>query len=244
MLNTSIPAQSSINATIAYQVVSDYTARMTSSTATSFRLLNRINRPPMTTMTDFNALDADGQITSLNTLAREALIYYGLNFAAPELLNYSNNAVYHVHAGTHRYVLRIHRPGHKHLAWIRSELAWLSALRRDTDLRVPEPAAPIYTGTLPGVMEPVYAVLFRWLPGEAVSPQTMTTEQARQTGIFAAKLHNHSQSYQLPDDFARPRLDYDGMFGVNSPYYPGEPGEALLTDSQRAVMTAAQAQIK
>lgn len=229
MFNTS----SAVNA---YQVVNDYTSGLNT--------LRFINGTKMPAMTDFYALDAAGQVAALDQLAREALIHYGLNFAAPTLVNYSNNAVYHVHAGTYQYALRIHRPGLKRLAWVKSELAWLTALRTDTGLAVPQPAAPIYFGTLPGVNEPVYCVLFRWLDGELLTKNPVTEAQMVKIGAFAAQLHDYSAIFNTPDGFERPRLDYEGMFGVNSPYYPGEAGEALFTDAHKAVMGAAQVQVK
>jgi Ser/Thr protein kinase RdoA (MazF antagonist) len=60
---------------------------------------------------------------------------------AIELLNVSENATYALRDPTGRdWVLRVHRVGYSSPEEIRSELAWLNALRRD---RVIETAAPI-----------------------------------------------------------------------------------------------------
>jgi Ser/Thr protein kinase RdoA (MazF antagonist) len=195
----------------------------------------------MVTMTaEFSSLDRSGQVARLDKLAREALIYYGLNFAVPTLVNYTNNAVYHVDAGTHHYALRLHRPGVKHLQWIQSELAWLKALRHETDLRVPQPAAPVYEGSLEGYDHPVYATLFRWEKGEAVTPSNLTEKQAYSVGVFAAKLHHT----KLSIDFQRPSRDAEGLFGARSTYQPTAEGEALFSDRQRVIMNAAIEEVK
>jgi Ser/Thr protein kinase RdoA (MazF antagonist) len=192
--------------------------------------------------TDFHHLDAAGQIARLDALARRALDAFGLVGATAALVNYTNNAVYRVDAGDPRYALRIHRPGRKSQAEIEAELAWLTLLRRDTGLRVPLPAAPVYVGELDGVNIPVYAVLFHWQDGVTLSPGEMTSAHAEAVGRFAAALHLYSQT--LTQALARPRLDWEGLFGRRSPYQPSPEGDALITPEQRAVIAGATAHIQ
>jgi Ser/Thr protein kinase RdoA (MazF antagonist) len=110
---------------------------------------------------------------------------------------------------------------------------WLGAIIRDTDLRVPEPAAPIYQGRVGEA--PIYCTLLHWLDGEPVPPAVLTLEQAWQIGALAARLHQHSAGFAPPDGFALSRLDWTGMFGEKSPYRSTE-GELLFSRQQRDVM--------
>ncbi|HTO28712.1 MAG TPA: phosphotransferase, partial [Devosia sp.] len=56
------------------------------------------------------------------------------------LINHSENQTFLVEAaGQGAFTLRVHRAGYQSRASIESELAWLMALRRDTDLAIPEP---------------------------------------------------------------------------------------------------------
>lgn len=193
---------------------------------------------------DFAALDYDAQVARFDALAARALNHFGLSGAETSLQNYTNNAVYRVDSSDgETFALRIHRPGLKKRAWIESELLWLDALNRDTSLRVPLPAAPIYTGELEGVDLPVYCVLFRWLDGTIYKPNALTPRHAYAVGQFAARLHNHSTHYVPGDGFERPRLDYDGLFGDESPYNPGV-GDAIFNATHRRVMTEAGSHIR
>lgn len=117
---------------------------------------------------------------------------------------------------TQWYVLRIHRPGNHSLALIRSELLWLSALRRDTDLVVPEPV-PSKDGSLltvvetEGVPQPRCCVLFRWIPGRFLNAGLSPLALGRM-GTLMARLHQHAQQFTLPEGFVRPRLDGESQF--------------------------------
>ena len=68
------------------------------------------------------------------------------------------------------YVLRISRPQVHTAETIESEMAWLGALRRETDLGVPEPVRSrdgphvVLAGDV-AVPEPRVCVLLRWLDG-------------------------------------------------------------------------------
>jgi Ser/Thr protein kinase RdoA (MazF antagonist) len=70
-------------------------------------------------------------------------------------------------------VLRINRPAVQAVDTISSEMAWLGALRRDTDLGVPEPVAAhdgssVVVARDPGVPDPHICVLLRWLDGRFI----------------------------------------------------------------------------
>jgi len=110
-----------------------------------------------------------------------------------------------------RYALRIIRPGKSSVVEVQSELAWLVALHRDTDLVVPDPV-PTREGALltvagaPGVPEPRICALFRWVPGRFVRSRLMP-RHLEQVGRLMARLQDHAHGFQLPSSFTRPRID-------------------------------------
>lgn len=167
-------------------------------------------------------------------LARECLVHFGLMDAEIEVIKTSNNIIYRVDVPEMHYVLRIHQAGRRQLSWIESELKWLEAIRRDADLRVPQPAAPIYQ-TMVGE-KPIYSTLLHWLDGEQVLPSALTLAKAQKIGVFAAQLHEHSASIVPTSSFVLPHLDWKDMFGTTSPYYSVE-GAALFSREQHEVMT-------
>lgn len=195
-------------------------------------------------MSDFATLDYQGQIERLTQLGERALVHFGLAGAGLTLANYTNNAVYRVDAGAERFALRIHRPGLKKRSWIQSEREWLTALTRDTELHVPVPVDDIYTGTLEGADGEVYVVLFRWIEGHILRASEMTPEHAYAVGQFTARLHDASRKFLPSHGFERPRLDYEGLFGDDSPYNPGIRGEGLFSAEQRSIMAAASQHIQ
>ena len=65
--------------------------------------------------------------------ARAALPAYGLPADSDlRLLSLSENATYLAGDGADPIVLRVHRPGYHSVEGIRSELAWMTALRADS----------------------------------------------------------------------------------------------------------------
>jgi Ser/Thr protein kinase RdoA (MazF antagonist) len=197
-----------------------------------------------TTHNDFASLDYNSQIVRWDALASRALTHFGLGDATYRLVNYTNNAVYRAVSGQESYALRLHRPGLKSKVWIESELMWLSALSAGGELAVPEPVAPLYTGQLEGVEQPVYGVLFRWLEGSPVQIAGLTSSAMNMIGQFIARLHEQSRSFTPPAGFERPALDFEGLFGSRSPYQPSAEGEALISSSQREVINEATKHIR
>jgi Ser/Thr protein kinase RdoA (MazF antagonist) len=196
----------------------------------------------------FEALDYDGQVGRLTDAAREALAAYGLESADLKLVMYVNNAVFRVTATDgSEYALRIHRPGHKRIEWIQSELEWLQAIHHEADLKIAVPVQRRDGGLLTsaqveGLNEPVTGALFEWIDGQPMTWDSITLEQVQQAGTFLAGLHTFSRRFVPPQGFARPRLDWEGLFGADSPYNPGE-GAAIFTPDQLEVFAQVEARV-
>ncbi len=190
----------------------------------------------------FDQLNYAEQLQRWEQIARRILRPYGIRYARLTLLTYSHNAVFEVYDDKEgRFVLRLHRPGTVRLTWLRSELLWLRAMYKTGDIIAPSPIRT-WDGDLFASFEaddlpaPVYAVMFRYIEGETRQPSEITPGEMRQVGKFLAKLH--SAQFTPPGDFERPRLDWEGLFGENSPYNPGASA-AIFTDQQREIFDAA-----
>lgn len=132
------------------------------------------------------------------------------------LINLSENHTYRIDAPAGRTVLRVHRPGYQTADSIESEMAWLEALRRDTDLPVVRPL-PGVDGRLVQRMGDRHAVLFAFEPGR--EPAEGSVALFHTIGAFAAQAHLHVAGWQRPPGFSRPEwtaetmLQPDGLWG-------------------------------
>lgn len=151
------------------------------------------------------------------------------------LLNASENATYLLSDPTGReLVLRVHRVGYSSAAEIDSELAWMTALRRDG---VIETAAPLAgaDGQAVQVLEPVtvgaprFAVAFERLSGHEPDAREALTWFER-LGELTARMHSHSRSWALPAGFSRKRWDFEAMVGPQGFWGPWRA--ALGLDAQ------------
>lgn len=144
--------------------------------------------------------------------------------ARATLINVSENQIYCIDTTSgERYALRVHRPDYQSNAAIKSELAWLEALRHDTDLRISEPVPVADGATLQTIATPNgdirHLALFRFVAGSEPSPNHDLTELFFRLGGYAARLHRHAIDWQRPAWFERPVwdgpsiLDGDGLWG-------------------------------
>ncbi len=147
-----------------------------------------------------------------------------LEGALPALINHSENHTFRLDVpGVDTFTLRVHRSDYQSARNIESELAWLSALHRDTSLSIPEPVAGGNGDLLQsfvtsdGVRR--HAVLFRFIPGQEPTPDSNLVDLFRVLGDYAAHLHLHAINWRRPDGFARQAwnaatiLDADGLWG-------------------------------
>lgn len=155
--------------------------------------------------------------TLLSHLANQAAARYPFcQQARISLVTRSENATFLVETAVQRYALRIHRPDYHELVDIESELAWLEALQRDTDIPVPYPledcdGGRVLTLDVPGGGHR-HAVLFYWLEGETPTA-CLDPLSFRQLGELTARLHQHSRNWLLPKRFRRITWNHTTMVG-------------------------------
>jgi len=168
-------------------------------------------------------------IRRFRSLAEVALAAYGLRDVRFEFLTVAGNVLFRVFelapepAGAEdypfkegQYLLRIHDRGEQATDAIRLEMEWLSAIRRDFELAVPEPV-PALDGSLlvkvsaPRIPEKRACTLLRWLKGRRVTKSIRPCHFQAQ-GKEMAKLHSHASKWSAPIGLTKRRFDYDGLF--------------------------------
>jgi Ser/Thr protein kinase RdoA (MazF antagonist) len=166
----------------------------------------------------FDDLARAGQTRRLARLAAAAIAAYDVEPVRMVPMRRGFNTTFRIDsAAGDRLVLRVQRGGGPDPEMVRSEMAWLAALRRDTDMDVPEPV-PTRDGdlhtvvTADGVPESRSCVLYRWVDGRFVDEQLTEGHLAR-VGAFTARLHAHGAGFVPPEGFRRGAVDHVTSFG-------------------------------
>lgn len=167
---------------------------------------------------DFNAVECE--VVQLDSPDVDACLelWNETRGGRAKLINLSENHTYRID-GTDglRHILRVHRPGYQTLAAIRSELAWVAALRK-TGLPLPR-VLPGRDGEFVQNAAGRFAVLFAFEEGREPHPEEDLTALFGTLGGFAAAAHRHVQAWTPPPGFERPHwtetaiLDAEGLWG-------------------------------
>jgi Ser/Thr protein kinase RdoA (MazF antagonist) len=153
-------------------------------------------------------------------MAEEAIGRYALTPSTrPTLINISENATYRLddpETGG-RWALRVHREGYHSPRAIRSELAWLAALRDAKAANVPTPIPGRDGELIQSVASPDgthtrNVVLFAWEAG--AEPAANDVQGFEQLGETTARMHRHVVDWQRPDWFERHTWDFATSLGA------------------------------
>lgn len=168
--------------------------------------------------------------------ARAALPAYGRAVdSALCLLSLSENATYLADGGGDPLVLRVHRPGYHCLDEIRSELAWMTALRAETGLATPE-VIPAKDGSDVVIAEVGGSVLHvdavSLIPG-CTAEEDPDAVGFDELGRITAVMHQHSRRWTPPPGFTRFSWNLDTILGPRARWgdWRLAPG---LSDGDRA----------
>lgn len=201
-------------------------------------------------MRDFYTLTERGRARRLRGLAFKALEHYDLSMARLRLITNGTNGIFRVDTTDgQKFVLRVCLAGEigHSAAQLNSEMLWLAALGRDTDLTVPMPLPArsgdlFVTASAPGVPEPRHCVVFGWVPGQDIS-ERLTAPHIEKWGAFAARLHAHGAAFQPPPEFQIVR--YDRPFPFDEPVVLfDEAHRALLPPPREALFRQALARVE
>ena len=110
-----------------------------------------------------------------------------------------------------RFALRCRPRSDRAFGDIPLELAWTSALRRETGIEPPEPVPGLYGAlvqevSVPTLPEPHDCVLFHWIPGVELA-ERLTPENVRRLGDLSARLHAHAATFRPPPELPVRTLD-------------------------------------
>ncbi len=172
-------------------------------------------------MTDFYNLSVEKQIESIQKLAALALTRYDISGKVEiALLAHRENTVFRVDEITsgRRFVLRVHRAGYHSDDAIRSELAWMTALK-EAGVPTSEVVASkngdwiqvVGNEAVPG---PRQCDLLGWVEGTEPDPQNIVASY-RILGEINARIHQQAARWKPPRFFERHSWDEDGMLGEN-----------------------------
>lgn len=188
-------------------------------------------------------------LAALEHLARAALSRWGI---APDaevaLINLSENATYRIDHGGRRWALRVHRDGYNSDQAILSELAWLTALRRDGVVATPVPV-PGEDGALiqhvgdDALPHPRRMVLFDWEAGIEPGMDDDLSRPFETLGEIAARMNRHARTWQQPGGFTRMTWDWDAALGPVSRWGRWQDGMGL-DGTARAVFADASALVR
>lgn len=189
----------------------------------------------------FDSLSEAERIRHLGEVAARSVLYWGVSPAARlTLLNISENATYRVDdpGAAEPLILRVHRTGYHTRDAVRTELAWMKALKEEAGVETPQ-AIPARDGELiksvatPALDEERFVVMFAFIKGREPNADDLT-EPFKRLGAIAARMHRHARGWQRPPFFERLVWDFEGSVGRNANW--GDWRDGLALDAQRIVV--------
>ncbi len=202
-------------------------------------------------MTDLTQATSERRTLWLE-IAQEALRRWTIPTQKICWLGQGSNLLFKVRTADADYALRLQPAKSGGAARLRSELRWLSLIRRETALLAPMPVEPLVDGRAQPILElshdllppssGFYAALFEYIDGEVKPARDLSTCDVYRIGEYLATLHSAAQ-FDATAGFDRPRLDWEGLFAGDSPY--AAPKYSLrLRAEQRAILDEVAAQLR
>lgn len=172
------------------------------------------------------------QVARLRQVALAALEHYPLPEGRLTFVTHGENTTFRHDSPAGPHLVRVHRP-RRHgrdvdsAVAIRSELAWLGAIRAETDLAVPTPVTATGGATVveaSAAGETRLCSVLRWMDGRILE-RSARPLHLRRLGEAMARLHDQADGWTPPPDFVRIRWDHETFFGDVMVY-----GEASAAD--------------
>lgn len=160
------------------------------------------------------------QLLRLRRVAEAALRRFSLPAGTLRFVTHGENTTFRLDGGQGRFLVRVHRPArhgrdvHAETA-IASEMAWLKAIRAETDLEVPTAVVAsdgrVVVRAEAGGESRLVSVL-GWLSGRIHEDSSRPTH-FRRLGAALAVLHRQADGWRPPPGFVRIRWDHEAFFG-------------------------------
>lgn len=159
---------------------------------------------------------------------------------APQLVRHGENTTFRAGA----WAVRVHRPGYRSAVEVRSEIAWMEALRTEgvatpTAARTADGSPVVAVSTPDGER---HVSLLSW---EAGAPLDDDGDPApwRLVGGLMARLHLHGATWRRPPWFTRWSWDADGMVG-DAPHWGDPAALGTWDDATRDLLHAARDRVR
>ena len=183
------------------------------------------------------------QLVRLRRVAEAALDLYPLPTGRLTFVSHGENTTFRHESSAGRHLVRVHRPqrhgrGVDSAAAIRSEIAWLQAIRAESELAVPQALSAEDGSTTVEVAaagETRVCSVLRWMQGR-IHESSPRPVHLRRLGEAMARLHDQADAWTPPADFVRIHWDHETFFGDVMVYGNTPAGEcwALLPPEVRA----------
>ncbi|MFA4840971.1 MAG: phosphotransferase [Agrococcus sp.] len=151
------------------------------------------------------------QVEALRPIALRAAEAFGLHVERMEVVLHAYNTTFAIDASDgRRFALRVGTNSHSTPAHAIAQQAWLRAIARETDVRVPAPLATpdgrwCVEVDAPVLGRPALVTVATWLEGE--DADALEPEAAHALGRAMATLHAHAAGWSPPPDGGLPRFD-------------------------------------
>ncbi|WP_165368482.1 phosphotransferase enzyme family protein [Serinicoccus sediminis] len=160
--------------------------------------------------TAYRDLDELSQVELLHDVAERAAPFFGLAPTAVDLVLHGFNTTFRVQTPEATVAVRVNTNSLSSAATVQAQQAWQHAIRRDTEVLVPDPLTVLGGGYLALVGSPelgreVMVTASSWLAGDDLGTVS-TLEQCRALGLLMAELHEHAESWETEGHDRFPRL--------------------------------------
>ena len=187
-------------------------------------------------------------------IAYAAFPRYGLHDVDLHFVKYRENYVFRAECSGEAFAVRLHRQGLHSVAEVRTELAYVDALRQ-RGFAVPEAVQTVdgeFICTVDdGMGGEVHVDLQRWVTGAAPlgdcgeafdGSSPLTPEHFHQLGAMAAGLHNHTEELGRLPGFTRAAWDLEGLIG-EQPLWGDPLALHVLSPAHRELLATAMARL-
>jgi Ser/Thr protein kinase RdoA (MazF antagonist) len=153
----------------------------------------------------------------MSSTVEQALTHWGILGAHYKLIAARENEVYKVTTAIDTFALRLHRQGYRTDTELWSELKWMEAVSAG-GIKVPAPIAST-SGDVLHVIGGVQVDVLTWMVGETLDVTLAQQETKTRIALLhtlgqnMARLHDLSDAWDKPKDFARCAWDIDGLLG-------------------------------
>jgi len=196
------------------------------------------------------AVSHDVLLERLGVLANQSLKFWNVpEGARARLINVSENATFLVEAPSgFKSILRIHRENYHTRNAVTCEHAWSKALKEEggvltPDIVVGRDGSDVQTSSIEGLPGERHMVMFEFVEGHEPDENADLMAPFEELGEIAARTHNHSITWQRPENFERLVWDLDTVFGPSATW--GDWRDAPnVTDEIKTLLVRLQSMVE